>query len=135
MKNKYNIIDLFSGCGGLLDGFMQSDLCNHIASVEWEKAPVETLRKRMKTKWGEENSSETVIHFDIQRLEELLNGFDDEKYGKNIGLKKIVGKRKVDIIIGGPPCQAYSVAGRVSIDQKEKPDYRINGEIQQYYFL
>ena len=124
MKNKYNIIDLFSGCGGLLDGFMQSDLCNHVASVEWEKAPVETLRKRIKTKWGEENPTDSVIHFDIQRIDELLNGFDDVKYGKSVGLKKIVGKRKIDIIIGGPPCQAYSVAGRVSVDQKEKPDYR-----------
>ena len=124
MKRKYNIIDLFSGCGGLLDGFLQSNLCNHIASVEWEEAPVKTLRNRLKTKWKHPDSDETVIRFDIQRIEELLNGFDDEKYGKSIGLKKIVGRKQIDMIIGGPPCQAYSVAGRVSIDQKEKADYR-----------
>ena len=121
---KYNIIDLFSGCGGLLDGFLQSNLCNHIASVEWEEAPVKTLRNRLKTKWNHQDSDETVIQFDIQRIEELLNGFDDEKYGKSKGLKKIVGRKQIDMIIGGPPCQAYSVAGRVSIDQKEKADYR-----------
>lgn len=121
---KINFIDLFSGCGGLLDGFMQSGKYNDLASVEWEKAPVDTLRERLKTKWGEVNSDKKVIQFDIQRLNELLNGFDDLKYGKHPGLDKIIGKKNVDIIIGGPPCQAYSVAGRVSVDQKEKPDYR-----------
>ena len=124
MKRKYNIIDLFSGCGGLLEGFLQSELCNHIASVEWEKAPVNTLRNRLETKWNYQDSDKTVIHFDIQRIDELLNGFNDEVYGSSVGLKKIVGKRKIDFIIGGPPCQAYSVAGRVSVEQKEKPDYR-----------
>ena len=34
---------MFSGCGGLLDGFMQSNLCNHIASVEWAKESIEAL--------------------------------------------------------------------------------------------
>ena len=49
MENKINFIDLFSGCGGLLDGFLQSNKFSHIASVEWEKAPVNTLRKRLQT--------------------------------------------------------------------------------------
>lgn len=121
---KYNIIDLFSGCGGLLDGFLQSGLYNPVASVEWTSAPVNTLRKRLKDKWGITDASETVIRFDIQRTEELLNGFDDSEYGKSKGLRKIIKNKQIDFIIGGPPCQAYSVAGRVSIDQKEKPDYR-----------
>lgn len=121
---KYNVIDLFSGCGGLLDGFMQSEMVNHIASVEWEKAPVATLRKRMSEKWNDKNVEQSVIHFDIQRINELLNGFDDPKYGKNDGLLALARKNNIDFIIGGPPCQAYSVAGRVSVDQKEKADYR-----------
>lgn len=121
---KYNIIDLFSGCGGLLDGFMQSKLYNPIASVEWDVAPVNTLRKRLKDKWNIKDADESVIRFDIQRFDELMNGFDDPVYGKNKGIKKLLGNKKVDFIIGGPPCQAYSVAGRVSVDQKEKPDYR-----------
>ena len=89
MKRKYNIVDLFSGCGGLLDGFLQSNLCKHLASVEWEKAPVDTLRNRLITKWGDNNANETVIQFDIQRTDELLNGFDDDKYGKSKGLKTV----------------------------------------------
>lgn len=121
---KYNIIDLFSGCGGLLDGFLQSGLYCPVASVEWEKYPVLTLRKRLKEKYGVLDAEQSVIFFDMQRTDELLHGFEDPKYGKNPGLLKLVGKKKIDFIIGGPPCQAYSVAGRVSVEQKEKPDYR-----------
>lgn len=121
---KYNIIDLFSGCGGLLDGFLQSGLYNHVASVEWEKAPVNTLRKRLFDKYGIKEVEKSVILFDMQRTDELLHGFTDETYGSNPGLLQLIGKNKIDFIIGGPPCQAYSVAGRVSVDQKTKPDYR-----------
>jgi len=120
---KMNIIDLFAGCGGLLDGFLQSNHYNPIASVEWVKAPVETLRHRLKTKWGIKDADKTVIRFDMQRYEELFNGYsNDEEYGSCEGLDKIIDGRKIDGIIGGPPCQAYSVAGRVSV--KDKTDYR-----------
>jgi len=51
MMKKYNIIDLFSGCGGLLDGFMQTGRYNPIASVEWELKPCQTLIKRLNDKW------------------------------------------------------------------------------------
>lgn len=122
--SKYNVIDLFAGCGGLLDGFLQTGLYNPIASVEWEKAQVDTLRNRLKTKYNVSDADESVIRFDIQRIEELINGFDDPEYGKSKGLKKIINKRKIDFIIGGPPCQAYSVAGRIRANDKMKTDYR-----------
>lgn len=124
MAKRINFIDLFSGCGGLLDGFLQSGKFEHVASVEWEKAPVNTLRKRLKTKWNVANAERSVIRFDIQRTDELFNGYDDAIYGKHDGLKSLISNKKIDVIIGGPPCQAYSVAGRVSVDQSEKPDYR-----------
>ena len=122
--SKIRFIDLFSGCGGLLDGFLQSGLFEHVASVEWEKAPVNTLRKRLKTRWGVKDADESVVRFDMQRIDELLHGFDDPEYGKHKGLLNLLDNKKVDVVIGGPPCQAYSVAGRVSVDQSEKPDYR-----------
>ena len=122
--SKYNFIDLFSGCGGLLDGFMQTGHYNPVASVEWEQKPAETLAKRLYDKWKIEDSNESVIRFDIQRVDELFNGFDDSKYGKNKGLYKLINGRTIDFIIGGPPCQAYSVAGRVSDKKNMKGDYR-----------
>ena len=64
------------------------------------------------------------IHFDLQKIDQLQNGFSDETYGISKGLKSIVGKKKVDLIIGGPPCQAYSIAGRVQDKNGMKEDYR-----------
>ena len=69
---KFNIIDLFAGCGGLLDGFMKTGKYNHLAAVEWELRPVQTLQKRLSQKWNEPNVEESVIRFDMQRTEELL---------------------------------------------------------------
>ena len=124
MSKKYNIIDLFSGCGGLLDGFLKTGYYNPIASVEWEIKPADTLANRLEKKWKVKDAKESVVHFDIQRVEELFDGYDDPKYGKNKGLTKLVGDRKIDFIIGGPPCQAYSVAGRIRGENNMKDDYR-----------
>ena len=119
-----NTIDLFAGCGGLLDGFMQSGEYNTLACVEWEKYPCATLAHRLKKKWGHTDADNEVVQFDIQRTDELFNGFYDEKYGCHIGLDALVDNRKVDIIIGGPPCQAYSIAGRIRDVNGMKDDYR-----------
>lgn len=119
-----NTIDLFAGCGGLLDGFMQSGEYNTLACVEWEKYPCATLAHRLKKKWGHSDADNEVVQFDIQRTDELFNGFYDEKYGCHIGLDALVDNRKVDIIIGGPPCQSYSIAGRIRDVNGMKDDYR-----------
>lgn len=121
---KLNTIDLFTGCGGLTDGFKSSGFYNLLAAVEWDKDAVTTLRNRLTHKWGYFNSQRTALHFDIQRTEELINGYDDEFYGKSEGLKKLVGNKTVDLVIGGPPCQAYSIAGRISDKNGMHDDYR-----------
>ena len=123
-KRKLNTIDLFAGCGGLMDGFMQSGHYNTLACVEWDKYPCETLANRLRLKWKHKDSAKEVIRFDIQRTDELINGFDDPEYGVNIGLSKLVGKKQLDVIIGGPPCQAYSLAGRIRDPQGMRDDYR-----------
>ena len=124
--NKIKFIDLFAGCGGLSDGFLQTGKFDDIASVEWLKPQVDTLRNRLKTRWGISNSNETVLHFDIQDEERLFNGWkDDEKFGSSNGLDYLVKKADgVDVIIGGPPCQAYSVAGRIRDENGMHDDYR-----------
>lgn len=121
---KYNTIDLFAGCGGLMDGFMQEGGFNTLACVEWEKYPCDTLVKRLKTRWKHQNAENEVVRFDIQRTDELLNGFDDPEYGQNAGLDKLIGSKSVDVVIGGPPCQAYSLAGRIRDPYGMRNDYR-----------
>lgn len=136
-KRKYTFIDLFAGCGGLSEGFLQTDRFSALAHVEWEKPMVDTLRNRLATKWGEsqEEAKKKVVLFDIQKTEELINGdwSDDTcaKYGslnaelvQKKGLKGIIGKNKVDLIIGGPPCQAYSIHGRATDKDSMTNDYR-----------
>ncbi len=120
---KLKTIDLFAGCGGLTEGFAQTGLYKTEACVEWETAQCNNLRKRLKEKWHLKNADERVIRFDVRRTDELINGFDDPVYGKSKGIRKLAGE-KVDVIIGGPPCQAYSIAGRIRDGQGMKNDYR-----------
>lgn len=125
MKRKIRSIDLFAGCGGLMDGFEQTGKYKTLAAVEWEKAPCTNLRMRLKNKWKYKNAEKMVLQFDVQRTEELFCGWkDDEKYGTSVGLDSLIGKTPIDIIIGGPPCQAYSIAGRVRDEHGMKNDYR-----------
>lgn len=121
---KLNYIDLFAGCGGLSDGFEASNKYNILAAVEWEEKPLETLEERLNKHYNIKNSDEICLNFDIQRTEELFNGWNDEKYGNSKGLGNILKSKKVDFIIGGPPCQAYSVAGRIRDDNGMSFDYR-----------
>lgn len=122
---KYKFIDLFAGCGGLEDGFLQSGKYSDVAAVEWLKPQVNTLIHRLETKWGISDAAERVMHFDIQREEELFGGWNDEEFGEGKGLDHFVNEAGgIDVIIGGPPCQAYSVAGRVRDENGMRDDYR-----------
>lgn len=119
-----NTIDLFVGCGGLSEGFEQTRKYKMIGAVEWEPSPVKELRNHLKSRWGINDAEERVLQFDIQRTEELFSGWEDEKYGTSKGLDALVGNQQLDVIIGGPPCQAYSVAGRIRDEHGMREDYR-----------
>lgn len=136
-RRQFNFIDLFAGCGGLSEGFLQSGHFDSLAHVEWELPMVHTLRHRLHQKWGrsEAEAVKEVIHFDIQKTDELIWGdWTPEslnKYASNndleiarSGLKGLIGNKHVDVIIGGPPCQAYSIHGRATDKNSMKDDYR-----------
>ena len=135
-NKKYTFIDLFAGCGGLSEGFMESGYFRGLAHIEWELPMVRTLRNRLVKKWHEsdEQAQNRVILFDIQRTDELLNGnwtqeSKDmyEKYNSleaQKGLRQLINGETVDLIIGGPPCQAYSIHGRATDKNSMQDDYR-----------
>jgi DNA (cytosine-5)-methyltransferase 1 len=123
-------MDLFAGCGGLSDGFESVGEYEGVAHVEWEKSASATLRQRLMSKWNVPDADQKVVRFDIQRTAELIDGWDEDKangYSEGRGLARLVNASRncrVDLIIGGPPCQAYSVAGRVRDEHGMQFDYR-----------
>lgn len=111
MPNKqYTFIDLFAGCGGLSEGFYREGF-KALAHVEIDPAACKTLRTRMKH-YGYKDADKEVIEHDIT-ADDILTLLDGA-----------VNKRNVDIIIGGPPCQAYSSAGRVRDGKRMETDKR-----------
>ena len=98
-RKKYTFIDLFSGCGGLSEGFYRMGF-TALAHVEINHWACKTLRKRM-AYYEYSNIEREVIEKDITSAD-ILTDIDNAVAG-----------RSVDVIIGGPPCQAYSTAGRV----------------------
>lgn len=98
-KKRYTFIDLFAGCGGLSEGFYRSGF-EALAHVEINHDACETLRTRMKY-YGYKDYDKEVIEHDIT-APDIIDLIEGAVHG-----------RQVDVIIGGPPCQAYSTAGRV----------------------
>ena len=88
VMSKPTIIDLFAGCGGMSEGFINAGF-NCISAVEINKEIANTLQK---------NHSDTkVFNRDIKLIDsnELKQGLE-----------------KIDVIVGGPPCQGFSMAGK-----------------------
>ena len=96
---KYTFIDLFAGCGGLSEGFYRIGF-KALAHVEINHWACETLRTRMKY-YGYKNIKDGVIEYDITS-DDIIDKIEHATKGVH-----------PDVIIGGPPCQAYSTAGRV----------------------
>lgn len=86
---KYTVIDLFAGAGGLSLGFKQTNRINIVAAAENNPNARKTYKRNFK---------------EVERL------YSDVRTIDYAELKDSVGK--VDIVIGGPPCQGFSNANR-----------------------
>ena len=82
--NKFNVLDLFCGCGGLSKGFESAGF-NIVLGIDNDKQALETFEKNHK--------NSIALNLDLSQKETF------EKIKKTIGLKN------VDVIVGGPPCQ------------------------------
>lgn len=145
MNQKLNILDLFAGAGGLSEGFIQAGF-EPVAHVESDQAACFTLRSRMAYHWlkahGRTDQYADYLNGDISRPE-LYKQVPEEVGGSVINAEigaatlpdifrqvdALLGNRSLDLIVGGPPCQAYSIVGR-SRDQN-----RMKGDKRNYLYI
>lgn len=135
--SNYNFIDLFAGASGLSDGFIRAGY-NPIAHIEMNEDACYTIRTRTAYHFLKENNEyKNYIKYlkkDISR-EKLYSFIPDELIKNTINIeignnnindifqtiKKLAKGKEVDFIIGGPPCQAYSMLGRHQEDIEKDP--------------
>tara|TARA_X000000950_G_scaffold234210_1_gene284052 strand:- start:1221 stop:2354 length:1134 start_codon:yes stop_codon:yes gene_type:complete len=89
LKKKINFIDLFSGAGGFSCGLEMAGF-NCLLGVDFNKDAIKTFERNhplSKSYCG-----------DIKKL-------------KNKDISKVIQNKKVDLIVGGPPCQGFSTVG------------------------
>lgn len=101
-SKKNTFIDLFSGCGGLSLGFEMAGFDSALAIDNWADA-IETYSHNRK--------NANVLCADMAQI-------DPRQIRKNFSIKS------VDVIIGGPPCQGFSVAGKRIIDDARNKLYK-----------
>ena len=151
---KFNFIDVFSGAGGLSEGFFNCNF-NPIAHVEMNNYAADTLRTRScyyylkKTNntgyyydylLGNLSKKELYDYVPKEVISTVINEEITEKTYKEIFNKidtimqhdKV---KEVDVLIGGPPCQAYSWVGRASDPNGMQDDPRNDLYIQYAKFL
>lgn len=85
--NKINVLDLFCGAGGFSCGFSMCSYYNIIMGIDHDSKKIETYNA---------NHNNIGMCADIQKINP-----------ENIDIKN-----KIDLIIGGVPCQGFSMAGK-----------------------
>lgn len=90
-KNKYTFIDLFAGCGGLSEGFLQTGKFEGIAHVEWETPMINTLRQRLIDKWHhtEDDAKNVLLNLMFKKQKNLFMVIGATKQRKNMKRKTI----------------------------------------------
>jgi DNA (cytosine-5)-methyltransferase 1 len=146
-----NYIDLFAGAGGLSEGFSRAGL-NPIAHVEMDEAACYTLKTRAAYHYlksenksdiyfsylkGEIDRKELYKSLPIEIRDSIINLPIGDKFNTSIHetVGRHIGSKEVDLIIGGPPCQAYSLVGRARSADGMEGDQRNHLYIHYARFL
>jgi DNA (cytosine-5)-methyltransferase 1 len=144
-------IDLFAGAGGFSEGFKRAGF-EPIAHVEVDAAACFTLKTRLAYYYlTDYNKTDIYVQYlkgAISReqlysfippniLDSVINLSIGDKNNNKIfnTINELKGSRDIDIIVGGPPCQAYSLVGRARDKNRMKGDPRNHLYIQYGRFL
>lgn len=141
---KLNYIDLFAGAGGLSEGFIKEGF-EPVAHVEMSKSATDTLKTRLVYHYlvhkqeseiynaylrGEISRNQLWSHVPDYLLKSVINREITDQTIDEIFSKIDVhdGSDKVNVLVGGPPCQAYSIVGR------SRDPNRMEGDKRNYLF-
>jgi DNA (cytosine-5)-methyltransferase 1 len=112
MKNKMNVLDLFCGAGGMSKGFSDAGF-NVVFGIDIWDIAIETYTK---------NNTHKGICEDLTNL--TPENFQSKYNTENLN---------IDVIIGGIPCQGYSLAGRRDVNDKRNLMYKEFCKYVEYY--
>lgn len=115
-RSKYNFIDLFSGAGGLSCGFVMAGF-NPIASVEIMPQAVATYKKN----FVENKKFNEIVESSDIRKQEVKDDLYNNVFGK-----------KIDVIVGGFPCQGFSMSGYRVVDDPRNSLYKEMKDIVEH---
>jgi len=144
LSNQFTFIDVFSGAGGLSEGFTRAGFTG-LAHIEADSSAAYTLKTRLAREYlhqsGKGKIYESYLKKEIERselwqnvpselLESVINRVIDRESVSEIKRSITVNTqgKKIDVLIGGPPCQAYSLVGR------SRDPNRMVGDSRNYLF-
>lgn len=142
-KTSFNFIDLFAGAGGLSEGFMATGF-KPIAHIEMNPDACLTLQTRVSYYYlvrtgkleiyrqylrGKIDRNELYSHIPKKELDTVINQTMSrdsmpELFRRIDNLIKEEKTKSIDLIVGGPPCQAYSLVGRAVASNSMQGDPR-----------
>lgn len=142
-------LDLFAGAGGLSEGFYRANF-HPIAHVDISSSACYTLKTRAAMQWlfknkkadlyirylnGKISRNEFYEYIPKERLSSVINAEigKDELHSIFSKIDELANNKNIDLIIGGPPCQAYSIIGRSRDSNRMIGDKR--NYLYQYYTM
>ena len=100
MGRKYTCVDLFCGAGGLSKGFLDAGY-DVLLGVDFDEPALKTFK--------ENHGSTTTLKLDL---------YDRSNVDKIVSFIDEKGVKDLDVLVGGPPCQGFSYAGKMDVNDK-----------------
>jgi len=145
MADKLYYIDLFAGAGGLSEGFIRTGF-TPVVHVEADCAASFTLKTRAAWHWLVKTDNTRIYRKYLYNLisrdefyanipDDIINSVINMEISKSNNQKifdridALRKRKKIHLIIGGPPCQAYSLIGR------NRDKYRMQNDPRNFLFI
>ncbi|MCC8115012.1 MAG: DNA cytosine methyltransferase [Bacteroidales bacterium] len=113
-KKQYNVVDIFCGCGGLSYGFEEAGY-KVVLGVDFDDAALKSFEMNHKDAKGMK-----LDLFDLANISYISEYLESHKYS-------------MDVLVGGPPCQGFSLAGPRAKEDKRNRLYEAMVKIAEIF--